>query len=166
VAAEDHIIRNCTMKEGHGGVTIGSEISGGCRNVYVENCEMDSPTLDRVLRFKSNAVRGGVVENVFMRNVSVGRVADAVLQIDFAYEEGTNGIYKPVVRNVVMENITVRETPRVLNVVGIPRSTIDGIRVVNSTFRNVKRENVVKDAADVKLTDCTIQRAEAAGSNQ
>ena len=166
VAAEDHIIRNCTMKEGHGGVTIGSEISGGCRNVYVENCEMDSPTLDRVLRFKSNAVRGGVVENVFMRNVSVGRVADAVLQIDFAYEEGTNGVFKPVVRNVVMENITVRETPRVLNVVGIPRSTIDGIRVVNSTFQNVKRENVIKDAGDVKLADCTIQRAGAAGSNQ
>jgi unsaturated rhamnogalacturonyl hydrolase len=159
VASENLIIRKCTMKDGHGGVTIGSEISGGCRNVFVEDCNMDSPNLDRVLRFKSNAVRGGVVENVFMRNITVGRVADAALQIDFAYEEGTNGIHRPVVRNVMMENVNVRETPRVLNVVGIPAGEISGVRVVNSTFKNVKRDDTVRQAADVKLVDCVVERA-------
>ena len=147
------------MKDGHGGVTIGSEISGGCRNVFVEDCNMDSPNLERVLRFKSNAVRGGVVENVFMRNITVGRVADAALQIDFAYEEGTNGVHRPVVRNVLMENVTVRETPRVLNVVGIPAGEISGVRVVNSTFKNVKRDDTVREATDVKLVDCVVERA-------
>jgi unsaturated rhamnogalacturonyl hydrolase len=159
VASENLVIRNCTMKDGHGGVTIGSEISGGCRNVFVEDCAMDSPSLDRVLRFKSNAVRGGLVENVFMRNVSVGRVADAALQIDFVYEEGANGPYQPVVRNVVMENVTVRNTPRVLNVVGIPAGEISGVRVLNSTFQNVKRDDVITNAADVKLVDCRIERS-------
>ena len=120
---------------------------------------MDSPNLERVLRFKSNAVRGGVVENVFMRNITVGRVADAALQIDFAYEEGTNGVHRPVVRNVIMENVTVRETPRVLNVVGIPAGEISGVRVVNSTFKNVKRDDTVRQAADVKLVDCVVERA-------
>src|SRR5207302_355401 len=57
VPAENTIVRNCTMKDGHGGVTIGSEISGSCRNVFIENCKMDSPELDRALRFKSNAQR-------------------------------------------------------------------------------------------------------------
>ncbi|HLP77083.1 MAG TPA: glycosyl hydrolase family 28 protein, partial [Candidatus Paceibacterota bacterium] len=159
VASENIIIRNCTMKDGHGGVTIGSEISGGCRNVFVEDCEMDSPNLDRVLRFKSNAVRGGVVENVFMRNVKVGRVADAALQIDFVYEEGANGPHKPVVRNVVMENVTVRETPRVLNIAGIPAGEISNVRVINSTFLNVKKDDVVKDATGVELIGCKVERS-------
>jgi unsaturated rhamnogalacturonyl hydrolase len=126
--------------------------------VFVENCDMDSPNLDRALRFKSNAVRGGVVENVFMRNVKVGRVADAVIQIDFVYEEGANGEHKPVVRNVVMENVTVRETPRVLNIVGIPSGEISNVRVLNSTFKNVEKEDVIKEAKDVQLIGCSVER--------
>ena len=48
------------MKDGHAGVAIGSEVTGGCRNVWVENCTMDSPELDRIIRIKSNAMRGDV----------------------------------------------------------------------------------------------------------
>ena len=65
IPSENIIVRNCTMADGHGGVVIGSEISGGCRNVFVENCEMDSPNLDRVLRLKTNTCRGGVTENIY-----------------------------------------------------------------------------------------------------
>ena len=64
------IIRNCKFNNGHGGVVIGSEISGGCQNVFAENCEMDSPSLDRVLRIKTNSCRGGIIENINMRNMS------------------------------------------------------------------------------------------------
>src|SRR4029453_203804 len=88
VPSENIIVRNCTMKDGHGGVVIGSEISGDCRNVFVEHCQMDSPNLDRALRFKSNARRGGVIENVHMRHVEIGRVGEAVLTITLMYEEG------------------------------------------------------------------------------
>ena len=91
VPSENVIIRNCTMKDGHGGVVIGSEISGGVRNVFAEHCRMDSPHLDRALRLKNNAVRGGVVEDIYMRDVTVGQVAEAVLTIDFFYEEGDSG---------------------------------------------------------------------------
>ncbi len=72
------IIRDCQMRDGHGGVVIGSEISGGARNIFAERCRMDSPRLDRVLRFKNNAERGGVIEHVAMRNVTVGEVAEAI----------------------------------------------------------------------------------------
>ncbi len=152
------VIRDCTMRDGHGGVTIGSEISGSCSNVFVENCSMDSTNLDRALRLKSNAVRGGVIQNVFARNVNVGSVADAVLQIDFLYEEGTNGIYKPVARNVALENITVAHTPRVLNVRGFPGAEISNVRIYNSTFKRVAKPDVVKDA-DVKLVNCSLEPA-------
>ncbi|MGO8836745.1 MAG: glycoside hydrolase family 28 protein [Limisphaerales bacterium] len=152
------IIRDCTMRDGHAGTAIGSEISGSCSNVFVENCEMSSPRLNCALRLKSNAVRGGVLQNIFMRNVKVGQVADCVLQIDFLYEEGTNGIYKPVARNVAMENITVAQTPRVLNVRGFPGAEISGVRIYNSTFKEIAKPDVVQDA-DVKLVDCMLEPA-------
>jgi unsaturated rhamnogalacturonyl hydrolase len=170
------VIRDCTMRDGHGGVTIGSEISGGCSNVFVENCTMSSTNLNCVLRLKSNAVRGGVLQNIFMRNVTVGRVNDSVLQIDFLYEEGAKGGFKPVARNVVMENVAVAQTPRVLNVRGFPGAEISGVRIYNSTFKLAqKRDNVIariynwifKPArkpdnamdADVKLVDCQVEPA-------
>jgi hypothetical protein len=62
IASENLIIRDCTMKDGHGGVTMGSDCSGDIRNVFAQDCTMDSPNLDRVLRFKDNAIRGGVIE--------------------------------------------------------------------------------------------------------
>lgn len=158
VPSENIIIRDCTMRDGHGGTTIGSEISGGCRNVFVENCEMSSPELACALRLKSNAMRGGVLENIFMRNVNVGLVKDSVLQIDFLYEEGSKGEQKPVARNVVMENIMVAQTPRVLNVRGFPAANIAGVRIYDSSFKQVKKPDQVIEA-DVKLVNCQIEKA-------
>jgi len=150
------VIRDCTMRDGHAGVAIGSEISGSCSNVFIEDCRMSSPHLLCALRLKSNAVRGGVIQNIFMRNVDVGQVADSVLQLDFLYEEGTNGIYGPVARNVVMENVTVAHTPRVLNVRGFPGAEVSNVRIYNSTFNRVAKPDVVQDA-DVKLVDCSLE---------
>jgi polygalacturonase len=152
------VIRDCTLRDGHGGVTIGSEISGGCSNVFAENCEMSSPSLYCALRLKSNAVRGGVLQNIFMRNVNVGQVADSALQIDFLYEEGTNGVFQPVARNVAMANVTVAHTPRVLNIRGFPGAEISNVRIYNSTFQQVAKPDVVQDA-DVKLVDCLLEPA-------
>jgi polygalacturonase len=159
IPSQNIIIRNCTMRDGHGGTTIGSEISGGCSNVFVEDCEMSSPQLVCALRLKSNAMRGGVLQDIFMRNINVGLVKDSVLQIDFLYEEGTNGGFNPVARNIVMENITVNQTPRVLNVKGFPAATITNVQIFNSTFRQVKNPDVVL-SADVKLTGCTVEKAQ------
>jgi polygalacturonase len=159
VAAENTIVRNCTMKDGHGGVTIGSEISGGCRNVFVEDCKMDSPNLDRALRFKSNAQRGGTIENVFMHNVEIGRVGKAVLGVEFDYEEGAKGHYKPVLRNVLLDHVTSQNSPRVVSITSFPSATIEDIRITNCTFRGVKSEDIVRDANPPTTENVTIERA-------
>ena len=91
VLSENIVVQDCMMKEGHGGVVIGSEISGGVRNVYAENCEMSSPNLERAIRIKTNAIRGGVIENIFVRNIKVGQVKEAVIKINYYYEEGDAG---------------------------------------------------------------------------
>jgi unsaturated rhamnogalacturonyl hydrolase len=157
VPSENIIVRRCTMKDGHGGVTIGSEISGGCRYVFVEDCSMDSTNLDRAIRFKSNAVRGGVVENIFVRDVKVGTVADAALQIDFIYEEGANGPHMPVVRNLVIENMTVENAKRVLDIKGFKGAEISGVRIHNSSFKGITGTDTVLET-DVKLVDCVVEK--------
>ncbi|HUG10454.1 MAG TPA: glycosyl hydrolase family 28 protein, partial [Opitutaceae bacterium] len=159
VPSENIVIRRCVMKDGHGGVVLGSECTGGIRNVFVEDCEMDSPELDRALRFKNNAVRGGVLENVFMRNVRIGRVGEAVLTIDLLYEEGAKGAFMPVVRNVQLDNITSSASPRVLFIRGFEGAVVDGIRISNSTFNGVTETEVVQHAGSISFNNVTITPA-------
>jgi unsaturated rhamnogalacturonyl hydrolase len=156
VPSENIIIRKNIMKDGHGGVVIGSEISGDVRNVFVEDCKMDSPNLDRALRFKSNAKRGGVMENIYMRNVEVGRVAEAILTIDLLYF-GEQGPHRPIVRNVQIENVTSTSSPRVMWVVGFPGVTIDEIRFRNCTFRGVESTEVINHAGSFSFENVTIE---------
>jgi len=159
VPSENILIRNCVMRAGHGGVVLGSECSGGIRNVFVEHCEMDSPELDRALRFKNNAVRGGVLENVFMRQVRIGRVAEAVLTIDLLYEEGARGDFAPVVRHVRLDHITSEASPRVFFIRGFPGAVVEDIRVSDSTFRGVTEAEVMEHAGAIHLRNVTIQPA-------
>ena len=157
VTSENLIIRHCLMRDGHAGTAIGSEISGGCSNVFIEDCNMSSSNLLCALRLKSNAMRGGVEQNIFMRNVQVGRVADSVLQINFLYEEGARGAYPPGARNIVLENITVEHTPRVLNVTGFPAARISGIRIFDSTFKQIAAPDAVTNAG-VQFVNCSLER--------
>jgi len=98
------------------------------------------------------------LQNIFMRNVNVGVVKDSVLQIDFLYEEGAKGDFKPVAKNVVMENITVAHTPRVLNVRGFPAANISDVRIYNSVFKEIQKPDRVIEA-DVKLVNCVLEQA-------
>jgi unsaturated rhamnogalacturonyl hydrolase len=157
VPSENIIVRNCVMKDGHGGVVLGSEVSGGVRNVFAENCRMDSPNLERALRLKTNSERGGAIENVFFRNVEVGRVSHSIFTIDLVYGRITNGSYPPVVRNVLMENVTATSSPRALFVVGTTNSVIENVRVQNCTFRGVEGADILTHSGSVSLQNVTIE---------
>ena len=158
------IIRNCKMQNGHGGVVVGSEISGGCQNVYAHDCEMDSPNLDRVLRIKTNSCRGGIIENINMRNITVGQCKEAVLKINTDYEPKEvccRGFY-PTVRNVTMENVTCKKSKYGVMIVGYddPKLayTVNHITVRNCQFDGVTGKPVhqVGLAQDVKYENLII----------
>ena len=138
------IIRNCEMKNGHGGVVIGSEISGGCQNVYAHDCVMDSPELERVLRIKTNSCRGGIIENINMRNVKVGVCKESVLKINLDYEpkEICCRGYYPTVRNVYMENVTSESSQYGVQIIGLEEDTfVYDITVKDCKFNGVKDGN-------------------------
>lgn len=143
--SQNIIIRNCKMVDGHGGVVVGSEISGGCRNVFAENCYMDSPNLDRVLRIKTNNCRGGLIENINMRNVTVGRCNEAVLRINLDYEprEACYRGFEPTVRKVYMENVTSKESKYGVQIIGLNNiENVYDITVKNCHFEGVSKEPV------------------------
>lgn len=139
------IVRDCIMEDGHGGVVVGSEITGGCQNVFVENCKMDSPDLDRVLRIKTNTCRGGVIENIYMRNVEVGQCREAVMRINLNYEpnEPAKRGFIPTVRNVYMSNVTCRKSKYGILINGLDDAdNIYNINVENCNFTGVESEPV------------------------
>jgi polygalacturonase len=151
VPIENVVIRNCTMKDGHGGVVIGSEISGGARNIFAEKCRMDSPQLDRALRIKSNSVRGGTIEHIYMRDVTVGEVAEAVVTINFFYEEGDAGKYPPVVRDVEVRNVTSRKSPYGLLLRGYAHDPVTDVRLIDCTFDNVAKGDLLESVKGISL---------------
>ena len=144
IPSENIIVRRCQMKDGHGGVVVGSEISGGYRNLYVEDCEMDSPNLDRVVRIKTNACRGGVIENLFVRNVRVNECNEAVMRINLLYEpnEDCNAAFPPVVRNVYLSNVTSQKSKYGIIIDGFEdKANVYNIHVTDCEFNNVNKGN-------------------------
>lgn len=142
------IIRHCKMEDGHGGVVIGSEISGGCQNVFAEDCEMSSPNLERVLRIKTNTCRGGETKNVYMRNVRVGECREAVLRVNINYQpkEKAERGHIPYVHNVWMENVTCSKSKHAVIINGVTEAdAVYDIHVRNCTFTGVEDKPVVRE---------------------
>lgn len=149
--SQNILVRDCRMKEGHGGVVVGSQISGGARWVFAENCQMDSPELWYAIRFKNNALRGGLLENFFYRDIEVGQVGRAAITCDFNYEEGANGAFTPRLRNVVVERLRVKHAVRVLDSQGLPKAPVGDLTLRDCEFEGVTRPSIVQHTRAVNL---------------
>jgi polygalacturonase len=115
-ATRNIVIRDCVMASGHGGVTLGSEMSGGIENVFVENIQMNSSDLDIALRFKTNTRRGGVMRNYFARNITVPNgvsTNNGAITIDYFYradssdDPAESGPYRPFTDQIYVTNLQV-----------------------------------------------------------
>jgi polygalacturonase len=157
--SEDIVVRNCRMKEGHGGVTIGSEISGGARRVFAENCMMDSADLYYALRFKNNALRGGLLEDFHFRNIEVGQVGKAAIACDFNYEEGANGPFKPVLRGITIERLHTSGASMVIDSQGLPAAPVTDVMLKDCSFDGVREASVVKFTEGLRLENVRVNGA-------
>lgn len=167
---ENVVVDGCTVFQGHGGFVVGSEMSGGVKNILVQNCQFLGT--DVGLRFKSCRGRGGVVENIFIRNISMFDIQGDAITFDLYYggksaievlesgEKVNNIEAKPVdettpeFRDINIENIVCRHARRAMYFNGLPEKPIKNIHLkniqvsaeVNSDFfncENVTKENVV-----------------------
>jgi polygalacturonase len=156
---ENVVVRGCEMKDGHGGITIGSEISGGARNVFAEKCRLDSPNLERGLRMKTNTLRGGVIENVYVRDIEIGTVSFAPIEIDLRYEPRDSGNFLPLVRNVVVERMRSARSRYGLYIRGLEQAPVRDIVVRNSAFRGVAEGHLIEGAVHVNLDGLIVEAA-------
>jgi polygalacturonase len=120
---------------------------------------MDDPNLDRVLRLKTNSLRGGFIENVYMRNVTVGQVKESILHIFYFYGEGDVGKFAPVVRNVNVENVTCKKSKYALFLKGYERSPITDVRLKNCTFDNIENADVISNVKNIVLENMKINES-------
>ncbi|QJU60733.1 glycoside hydrolase family 28 protein [Sphingomonas sp. AP4-R1] len=154
--SHDIVIRRCTMKAGHGGVVIGSEVSGGVENVFAEQCTMSSPDLWYALRFKSNAVRGGRIAHVRARDITVGQVGKAAITCDFQYEEGRNGPFTPELDDIVVERLKVADAIRVLDCQGLPKAPVGRMTLRDCRFDGVREPSIVERITALRLDGVTV----------
>jgi polygalacturonase len=105
--AQNYTITNCTMLSGHGGVVIGSEMSGGVKNITISNCVFDGT--DRGIRIKTTRGRGGVVEDIRVDNIIMKNIRDQAFVLDMEYSK-TNpepvSERTPQFRNIRISNVT------------------------------------------------------------
>lgn len=130
---ENVVMRNCRSKRGHGGLVIGSEMSGDVRNVFMENCAFEGT--DRAVRIKSRADRGGVVEDIYVRNLTVKNMQREVVILNMDYGADRSALREakpPVFRKMRFENIQAAGAPVGLLLQGMRQSPILGIE-----FRNL-----------------------------
>ena len=152
---ENIVIRNCDMRAGHGGVVIGSEISGGVRNLFAENLRMSSPDLERAIRIKTNSVSGGIIEHLRYRNIDVGQVRDAIV-INYYYEEGDAGNFDPIVRDIQIENLTIENADRVFQVRGFARDPIIDLRLRDIAVVSAREIGIVEHVTNFVTENVTI----------
>jgi len=145
---ENVIIDNCKVFQGHGGFVVGSEMSGGVKNISVSNCQFLGT--DVGLRFKSTRGRGGVVENIYIRDINMFDIATESFLFDLYYggksavealedgdetpkEEKIPAVNEktPVFRNIFVKNLTSRNARRAMFFNGLPEMNIENINVEN-----------------------------------
>ena len=168
---ENVVVDGCTVFAGHGGFVVGSEMSGGVRNINVRNCQFLGT--DVGLRFKSTRGRGGVVENIYINGISMTSIKGDAITFNMFYggssavtnyeDENIKESFSqmevdettPVFRNIQIENIVCNGAGRAMEFMGLPEMPIDGIYLKNvniiadsdAEFTNSK--NIVKENVNI-----------------
>lgn len=170
--AENIIVDNCTVFQGHGGFVVGSEMSGGVRNVSVSNCKFLGT--DVGLRFKSTRGRGGVVENIYINNVFMLDIVTDSFLFDLFYggksasealEDGSQNATEPATlpvtvetpcfRNIYVKNLVSRNARRALFFNGLPEMNISNINLENATI-SARFGAELAESDGVKFTNVNI----------
>lgn len=160
IPSENIVVQNCVMKDGHGGVVMGSEISAGVRQVFVLDNQMDSPNLDRAIRIKTNTLRGGFVDGVYVKNLNVGQVKEAVLKINTFYgiygvQEGT---YFPEIKNIYFENVTAQKGGKYgLDIKGRVEFPVKNIHFNKVVIKGIQQAPIIENTTPIKMHQSNIE---------
>lgn len=160
---ENVIVKNNTVLHGHGGFVIGSEMSGGVKNVYVSECSFIGT--DVGLRFKSARGRGGVVENIYINNINMIDIPNDAIIADLYYA-GIGGGNEPVpsvnegtpaFKNIHISDVSCRGAGRAVYLNGLPEMPLENITIKNMVVTNAKQGIVLNKVAKVNIENVEIE---------
>ncbi len=148
------VIRNCHFEAGHGGIAIGSETSGGVRNVFAQDCHFDSPDLEMAIRLKTNPARGGYIENVYVRSCEVKLAKVGIdMTLRYASSGAIEGAAIPVIRDIDIRNCTFETlTKQPVFIEGwSPSFPISNISIINCRFLHADEKSFMTNAVNVVM---------------
>ena len=130
---ENVTITNCVMYKGHGAIVIGSEMSGGVRNVTASNIVCVGT--DRAVRIKSTRGRGGVVENIRYSNFIVENVREPIYITSFYTKTDPEPVSErtPIFRDIAISHFTIKDSPLTAKILGLPEMPIQQLRITDMT---------------------------------
>lgn len=172
VPCENIIVDNCTVFKGHGGFVVGSEMSGGAKNISVSNCQFLGT--DVGLRFKSKRGRGGLVENIYISNISMIDIATEPVHFNLYYggrsvvedlEDGTKVVplenlppvneTTPTFRNIYIKDVHCSHAGKAMYFYGLPEHNINNINIENMVIYSKKGGELI-ESEDIKLKNVHI----------
>jgi len=169
VPTEDVLVADCTVYHAHGGFTIGSEMSGGVRNLLVTNCTFLGTDIG--LRFKSRRGRGGVVEKIFMTDIRMTDIAHAAIDFNFSYggkspdDEAADPAEvtvppvteeTPRFRDLHFENVLCRGAQTAMVLQGLPEMPLQNVSLKN-VLLTAQKGVFISDADGINFSEVTIQ---------
>jgi polygalacturonase len=168
---ENLIVKNCVVFHGHGGVTVGSEMSSGVKNLHVSNCTFIGT--DVGLRFKSNRGRGGVVENIFISDVEMINIPTQAISFNLYYsgrsasedlEAGENGQAPkllpvteetPQFKNITIKNVNCKGAMLGIQLQGLPEMNLENV-VLENIRMEAENGMTCGDAKNIKIKNLTL----------
>ena len=178
---ENVIIKNNVVYHGHGGFVIGSEMSGGARNIHVSDCTFIGTDIG--LRFKTTRGRGGVVENIYVKNIDMINIPTQTIGFNMFYEgaspvledgqkeEGNKAPEKtfpvteetPIFRNIYFKNINAVNSYEAITINGLAEMNIKNIVIEDSQF-DTKKALTIVDADGITLKNVKLKYSEGTGA--
>ena len=126
--SENILIENCRFGTGHGAVTIGSETSGGIRNVIARDLHITGPAIDHALRLKTNSHRGGLIEHIDFRDTQIDSVTTSAILINTHHaDDQVTGTHHPTVREISISALTIHNAPKTLDLRQTPQSPVHSL---------------------------------------
>jgi polygalacturonase len=169
---ENLIVKNCIVYHGHGGVTVGSEMSGGVRNMHVSNCTFIGT--DVGLRFKSNRGRGGIVENIYISDIEMLNIPTQAISFNLYYngraasedaDAGVNGEKPallpvteetPLFRNIFIRQVNCKGANQAIYLQGLPEMNLENVRLENIRMEADKGV-VCCDAKNITINNLSLK---------
>ena len=161
VPCENITITNCTMLSGHGGVVIGSEMSGSVRKVTISNCVFDGT--DRGIRIKSTRGRGGVVEDIRVSNIIMSNIKREAVVLNLKYSEmpvEPMSERTPLFRDISISGLTAVGVKTPVKIVGLEEAPVTDIILRDINVKNAREKCIFENCERIRLTDVIVNGKE------